>query len=273
MRAIGGSAIGAGLSVLMLLCAPARAGERPMPALGEERFVLELGYSPTSFDKRIRIDSKRAGVGTAFSLEDDLGFDADEGFYRIDADLRIARRHRLHVGYQEVDRHARRVLARDIRIEDTVFPVSVEVRSDEHMTTGNLSYAYSFWQNDRFELAALIGAYYLEWAFGVSVAGGLLAERVETQSPLPVVGIGAQYALTPRWLLDARTQYFSLETDEHDGSLRDTRLGLRFFATPNLGLGLSYDLYRLRVRVDDDRLLGRLDWHEEALVVSAVLRF
>lgn len=42
-------------------------------------------------------------------------------------------------------------------------------------------------------------------------------------------------------------------------------------ATAGSAIGANH--YRLRVRVDDDRLLGRLDWHEEALVVSAVLRF
>jgi hypothetical protein len=72
-----------------------------------------------------------------------------------------------------------------------------------------LAYSYSFLQDDRIDLAALIGLYVMPIDFGINVAGLVnVNESEKFTAPLPVVGLRMDIALAPRWFLRTGTQIF-----------------------------------------------------------------
>jgi hypothetical protein len=121
-----------------------------------------------------------------------------------------------------------------------------------------LTYTWSFLQNDRVEMAASIGAH---WATadlrfeGTAVVNGdelrTASEQESTSAPLPVVGLEAVVAVTPRWRLGARAQYFGLDYSDYSGSLTDLRLLTEFRFSDFIGIGVGYTWYEIDFSVED----------------------
>ena len=58
--------------------------------------------------------------------------------------------------------------------------------------------------------------------------------------------------------LDGLAQFFALEYDNYDGSLEDYKIGVTWFPTRNFGVGVAYNNFVTRLKVDDDRFQGKL---------------
>jgi hypothetical protein len=124
----------------------------------DERLVLRAGAVFMDIDSSFRVDSRSLGKGTTVDGEDDLGLDDDDRVFRAELDWRFAQRHRLSLGYYDLSRDAGTVTGEPIQIGNVTFPPGIEVRTDFDLRLADLSYSYSLIQNERLELAPLIGA-------------------------------------------------------------------------------------------------------------------
>jgi len=75
-----------------------------------------------------------------------------------------------------------------------------------------VAYSYSFFQDDRINLAAGLGYYIMPMDFGLNAAGLVNEEgSARFTAPLPVLGLRMDFALTPKWFIRKGSQIFYLE--------------------------------------------------------------
>lgn len=148
--------------------------------------------------------------------------------FRAELDWRFAQRHRLSLGYYDLSRDARTVTGAPIQIGNVTFPLSIEVRTDFDLRLADRSYSYSLIQNERLELAPLIGVYSFDWNVRVRSRRPELEEQEGDTFPLPTLGACATYRLTHAWRLRARAQDFYIDYDDYEGDMYDLGAGLEW---------------------------------------------
>jgi hypothetical protein len=207
-----------------------------------ERFNLNLGVFLGAVDSSLGIGGNNIGIDV--DLEDALGLDTSISAFRIDALWRFTdnRRHRLDFSWFDLNRDATKVLGRPVEIGGSVFPIGATVKSELDMKIFKASYSYSFFQDDRFDLAASFGLFVVPIEYEIDAQG--FSERYEADTltaPLPVIGLRGDFAITPKLFLKMNLDAFYLEFDRYEGSILDVRLALEYNLFKNVGFGLGFE--------------------------------
>jgi hypothetical protein len=144
-----------------------------------------------------------------------------------------------------------------------------------------VTYAYSFILTERLETTASVG---LHWASstvafageafvdGASVAQSA-SEKESVSAPLPVLGLSANYALTPRWLVGTSVQYFGLDYEEYSGELLDLRVKTSYWFGERFGVGIGYTWYDVDLDAEDGAYQFRFDYRYNGVEAFLNLRF
>jgi hypothetical protein len=251
-------------SLLMAACQSARglaASDDPVtPAQrGEEeiyewkRFRLGVGAQlVATVDTTLRVDSPTLGVGTEIDLESDFNVDDRLFLGRVDADWWFAKRHALDFSAFKISREGTRVTNRDIQIGDVVFPVDTEVTSESDLAMVKLAYRYAFLYRPRWRAGASLGVHTVNWNSSWTAGALALDEEFDYTIPLPVIGVFAAYAITPRLFLDASSEFFSLEYEEYDGFVNNTRVNLEHHTFEHVGFGVGLDYFLVNASAENE---------------------
>jgi hypothetical protein len=154
------------------------------------------------------------------------------------------------------------VLNENITIGDTTFGAGGSLQSELDIKLYRFIYNYSFYHNDKVELALSPGLYLanlktlfagnLICAGGPSCAGGTtIASHAESDTltvPLPSFGFLANYNITPRLQAQLRFDWFYFETDAFKGSMNEFYAGLEYRLFKHFSVGGAFD--RLAIDVD-----------------------
>ena len=242
----------------------------------DERFAVGLGAFFMSSDTRVRADRfDSVRVGTEFDFEDTFGFD-EEKVFRADAIWRFFPRHKLRLMYFESDRTAHERLERQINFADTTFTAGLDVTADFKFDILELAYEYELLHHDRYELGVSLGIHNASLDLGLSavlsgsVGGGSfnLDERVQTDAPLPVVGLRGTWRIARNLYLKGHAQYFKLKFGDYDGNIEDYELGVLWQFSRHVGVGTAYSAFHTAVNAHDpNNFEGRLRWEYEGAQV------
>jgi hypothetical protein len=114
------------------------------------------------------------------------------------------------------------------------------------------AYSYSFFQDDRMDLAASIGLFVMPIKFELSASGrGSKQGDFNFTAPLPVLGLRGDFAITPRWMLRTNLDFFYLEYQSFKGALVDTRIAVEYNPWEHFGFGLGWDNFRVKLEAKD----------------------
>jgi hypothetical protein len=197
--------------------------------------------------------------GAGIDLEDVLGLDSDQTSFLGELMWRFAPRHRVILGYYRFDRSATTALEGAIEIDDPdqgLIEIEAGVVADAELDWQLIpvSYAYSFYKTDNFETAAWLGVHWVDVRFGiegVTTPNQFVSESESASGPLPVFGLRADYALTPRWLIGGHAQHFTLDYGDYSGDLLDLCVQTEYWFTDNIGAGLGYTWYDIGMDFDE----------------------
>ena len=233
-----------------------RLGEQPW-----EKFGVYLGYFIASTDSSFRIGS---GIGLDIDVENLLGLDSTNTVFRTGALWRFSdnRRHRLDFNWFSLNRDGTRQILDEITIENREGEkVTIEAGSTVdaffNLDIYEVAYSYSFFQDERVDLAAGIGFYVMPIDFGLRVTGLVDKEGSEDfTAPLPVVGLRMDFALTPQWFIRTGSQFFYLEYDSFKGSILDFRAAVEYNPWKHVGIGLGFDTMAIKLESDGEDFPG-----------------
>ena len=245
---------------------------------GQDKWKFELGGYFPSVNTEMQIDG--IDPGDDLDLEDSLGFDDSDALWRIDGYWRFFKKHRLEFGYYGFNRDASVTLDEEIEIGDEVYPIGAQVDSELNLGFFSFDYMYSYFQGEKWELSAGLGAYWVDFEF---LAAGRLElgdedfeefyENTDFNGPLPYLKLGFEYYITPKWLATFKGGFFALSVGDVDGSLLNLAAKIEYQLTKTFGLGLGWDGFRIDVTIDDGDLKSDIVYKYSGIQAYGTLRF
>ena len=222
-----------------------------------ERFGLKLGGFVTTLNSDARIGSATLGAGVSIDVEEALGLKSSLTVFRADGLYRFgqSRKHRLDVTYYSMRRSATKTLEREFEFEDITFEIGDVVDSFLNLEIFKGAYSYSFFQDDRFDIALSAGLYVMPIEIGIHSA--LKGEGEESiTAPLPVIGIRGAFAVTPKIFLVQSMEFFWLQIDKYRGLIIDTTLAVEYNAWKHVGFGAGIDAFLLSIEANGKDVPG-----------------
>jgi hypothetical protein len=234
---------------LLVLATSVSAEEDRPPNKPWSKYGLRAGANMVLVNSNVRLGTQ--GGGLAIDPQDLLNLDTTtitfqlEGYWRTSDDLR----HRLDFSWFAVNREGNTTLGRSIKLpNNTLLPLGTQVNTALDLDVIKASYSYSFFQDDRFDLAIAGGLYVLPIKFDLSASGIANANVTESiTAPLPVFGIRADFILTPKWYLRNNLDMFYLEIGEYKGGIVDAKIAMEYKASEHVGVGLRGQAFNLIV--------------------------
>lgn len=196
-----------------------------------------------------------AGVGVDIDPEKLLGLNAQETVFRTDGFWRFSnnRRHRLDLSWFSYRRDSERQVLEGFVINDPdgnaiAVTSGTVVQSSLNLDIYEAAYSYSFFQDDRFDLAVRGGLYVMPIEIMIKAAGLLEGQgSMKFTAPLPVLGYRLDMALTPKWIFRTGTQLFYIQYKSFEGSLLEAQGSIEYAVYKNAALGLGFDTFNFNV--------------------------
>ena len=239
------------------LALAAETGKKPSPW---EKYSANLGIFLATTNSTARIGTTSAGV--EFDVEDTLGLGSGNNAFRIGAAWRFTenRRHRVDFGWFALKKSGSRVLSNDLEVDGTTIPAGSGVSSEVKLDVFRGAYSYSFFQDDRFDIAIVTGLYVAPFSITINGTSGFTGTvQQDLTAPLPTLGLRADFALTPKWFVRTSFDVFYINIDEYEGFLTDVQIAAEYKAWKHVGLGLAFDTMHLAVEADSDTSVPGVD--------------
>ncbi|UCH21114.1 MAG: hypothetical protein JSU83_21805 [Deltaproteobacteria bacterium] len=245
-----------------------------------KKFSISLGGFIAEMDTTVRLDSKSLVLGAIIDAEEIFDLDEDIRVVRSDGHYRFSRngRHRFDFTYYDLSRDATRTLSQDIQIGETEFNIGDTVDTKFGLVFFKAAYAYSFLMNEALDISASAGLFMTDVELEVVTTTTGIDEVQALLIPLPVIGLRANFALTPKLILKESLDLFYLKYKSFKGHLLDLNLALEYRIWKHVGLGLGYEASRIEISAGDDEddpldLEGRLDFRYNGIVFYAAYYF
>lgn len=275
------------LESLVQQAAAAAPAERMGPF--DETVGLRAGSMfASAFNTEASLDSS-LGIGTSVRLEDELDMADNADSFRADLYWRIGRRHRIDLGWFDLERSGTRTIDSEIRWGELEFDVGATVTAELQTEVIPLRYTYNILAGDDHELGLGLGVYGMmlrasmkgEVSAGSGGSGTLEdSQTFRSPVPLPVFSVQGGWAFADRFRAVGLLQVFYIELkndigelDEMQGSIVDASLGVEYDATDNVCIGTSVNWFRFDAMARDEPLELEVKYDFTGLFLYLGLRF
>jgi hypothetical protein len=221
------------------------------PWLERDRFKVALGTFITDYDSDILISSS-SGFGTNLSFEDDLGLEDSQTVFRFAGHYRFKARHRIVFSYVDLSRDGKVITQFPIFINDTIYPTGSKLKTEFDYKVLKLAYAYSFWQTDKIDLSATVGAYTFDVDLNIISEDGV-EEGESGTAPFPMFVLNLNYHINDKVRIIAGYEYFALDTNDFEGELIDVIFALEYNPFEKVGLGIGYNDVSISAEDSNDK--------------------
>jgi hypothetical protein len=266
------------LLLLFFWTAPVTAEDYPAKDDIWSRAGLSLGGYLVALDSEVNFGLR--GFQGNINVEEALDLDVSTTVFRVDGFVRFTpnRRHRLDLGWYALRREGRRRLSEDITIGDTTYPAGTTVNSTYNFDIYRLTYSYSFFQDDRMDLAAGVGAYVAPIKFEISSNGGQSTESESFTAPLPVINLRGDFAVTPKLFLRSRIDVFYLELDDYKGGITNLNMALEYRIFKHFSTGIGFETFNFKVQTENSSyppndLFGEISYRNVGLTLYLKTHF
>ncbi|RZU02666.1 hypothetical protein EV670_0695 [Rivibacter subsaxonicus] len=204
--------------------------------------------------------------GTEIDFERDLGLPRDSSLPYLRLGARAGEAWRFEFEYYALRRSGRRSIDKEIRWDDSVYPVSAVLDSRFDSDVYRATVGYSFLLQPNAEFGASLGVHAtrfnieLAGAVSGSIVEAVHVEQQEEMFPLPTLGVYGIFALAPDWLLRGRADYLTLSIDDYSGSLINASASLNWRFSPRFGIGLGYRYVHYDIRVERQLWRGSVNY-------------
>jgi hypothetical protein len=224
-----------------------------------DRFAMRLSYFMPAMETQVRYDASLTQEGTLISAEDMLGMGdrLDQG--TLEMMFRVTPRQRMRADYLKFSRTGDVSLGQLVGFGNNTFLPNERVESSMDIRLLGLTYAYSLFRYERWELALGLGLHLLEAKGGAQVRTRFAGDRFSVSGPFPSVALDGTVRVTKRFSLNARAQYLGGSAKDIEGSYANYHGDVQFRAWPNLSFGLGYTSYAISVDSAARRFSGHFN--------------
>jgi hypothetical protein len=273
------------LVALLLVCFLSALATPAWPAF-DERYEMSIGGAITSFDTKIRINSRDNSIDSEIDFEEGLGFDNNVRLGWINGKWRMADRHRLSVLYVPIKRTTSYTTTSDLNIDGNVIKSGAFVGASVRTHVFDIEYIYSFFKRPDWEIGFSAGIYWMNSLAEVAAAGEIIVEGSDQAefrtnyeanqrliAPLPLIGFTASYAFNPKWKAHATARYLDVAISDIDGRIMQLNLATEYYFTKHIGAGASLGSFDVSVRQNGVVLLNSLTYEYAGLQAYLTFKY
>jgi hypothetical protein len=252
--------------LLTLLSTPliAQTGSSERHPWFDDDFIISIGGYLPSKNFKIRVDGNIPGEGIDF----DRGVDVakDETTLSVSGRWMFGEKWSVAGQYWRTSDGANAALQEDISWGDYVLNQGSNVGAGVTVDVGRVFFGRKFSDGQNHEFGAGLGLHWLK--IGAYIDGefflngestGFRRESVSAKAPLPNIGAWYWYALSPKWLISTRLDWFGATFGDYSGDLWNGNAGINYQPWDHFGLGLSYQFFRIDLDVDKTDWRGNVE--------------
>ena len=219
-----------------------------------DRFSVTFGGFVTGMNSDIQLSSEQVGLGVIVNVEDALGLKTSATVLRSGMQYNFGKRRRqtASVDYFGLLRNANKILETEIEIGDKIFPIGTKVDSKFNLQIFKGTYSYAFYRDTRVKLDASLGLFIMPISFSIT-ALDFSEETASFVAPLPVLGLGATYAITPKLYIKQSVEFLYLEISNFKGAISDINIHLEYNLWKHFGFGGGLNTYQLNIEAYKDK--------------------
>jgi hypothetical protein len=167
--------------------------------------------------------------------------------------------------YWSFDRTGKATLEEDYNWQDVVFKQGTFAKAGANLEVARMFFGREFDLAPQHEFGLGLGLHWM--SLDTFIEGEIIIDEDTTgfhradasaDVPLPNLGAWYRYSWSPKWMLEARGDWLSVDIGDYSGSLWDVQAGIYYQAFKNIGFGLFYKSFLLDVDIDKN------DWHGSA---------
>jgi hypothetical protein len=225
---------------------PPHKAEKSSPIT--DRFYISVAFYAPAVHTNLRLDPTNAapGVfGTSLYAERDLGLPGrlDQGV--VEFMFRMRERSKLRVDYFEADRSANYPLANDVVFGNQLFLAGQMAQSSIDWRAFGLTYTYSFYRSERFEIGTGLGVYFLQAQASGAVPAESESQSVSGADPIPTLPLDFTWCISRRFAFTAHANYVEARISGDSGSFTDVHSELQYRWNPNFSIAAGWSEMRI----------------------------
>jgi len=223
--------------------------EEATPSEPTDKLMIRGGWAYVfGATANVSVGGPVLGVGANVDLTNTLGVDNSTDAFRLDGLYRFNDRHAVGLSWYRVGLSGDKTLNQDILINDQTVNAGTSTQTGLNFRIYRLLYNYSFYHNDKVELAVSPGLYMMRTTFNFSaqgiinnVPGTSTVVNEQLTIPLPSIGLVANYNITPKLQFQSRYDFFYLTVGDYTGTMFELYAGLEYRLFKHFAMGAAYD--------------------------------
>lgn len=237
---------------------PPKKPVTPSP-ITDRFYVRGIYYAPhVKTDLQINQHNAPAGVvGTSLRAERDLGLESRLNQGRFEMMFRLKERNKIRVDFLDVDRSATHQLAQTISFGNETFPVASLLSSHVDWRIFSITYTYSIFHNDRFELGTGLAVHLLQAEAQAQDNTTQAKQDVTGAGAFPTIPLDFAFRISRRWAVTAYAQYFHASVGNFDGWLADVHEDVQYRWKPSFSVGVGYSSFRAKLALNTGNFPGK----------------
>jgi hypothetical protein len=227
------------------------------------RYFVDIGVFFPQRKVELSVDGPLSGAQDDIDFESEFGLKKRDDLISLNFGWRFGEKWRVGGQYFESDGQREKALQEDVEWGEYVFGAGTGVRAGLEFSLIRTVFERSLANADHHDFGLGVGIHWLE--IGAFIEGnailngqqaGFRRESVKAAAPLPNIGAWYVRSLSEKWAFKARFDWLSADVGDYDGTLINAAAGVNYSLFENVGLGLSYNLFRLDVGVDESGWRG-----------------
>jgi hypothetical protein len=236
---------------------PSRNHSTPSPIT--DKFYAEGIYFAPHVKTDLEINPHNApeGVhGTFLNAERDLGLASRQNQGLPELMFRFGNRNKIRIDYLETDRSATHDLVQTIDFGNEAFPVATLLASEVDWRIFTVTYTYSIFRNDRFEVGTGVAVHLIQAEAMAQDTTTQQRQDVSGAGAFPTIPLDLAVRISRRWSVTAHGQYFHAAVSNFDGWLADIHEDVQYRWKPNFSLGVGYSAVRAKLALQTGNFPG-----------------
>ena len=160
-----------------------------------------------------------------------------------------------------------------IQFRNQTFDRQTTLESSLDTEIWRLSYSYAFVDEPRHRATVQLGMHFVRLAANLNRVEGTNSAEASADAPLPVLGVGYAYRISPRWMFELRGQVFRLKVDDIDGRIDNFSAVVGLEALRTVSVFAGYNYYLMDVSISKPRWDGGAELEYKGPWVGFVIGF
>lgn len=224
------------------------------------KFSLGVAAGFERFDTNFTITDKSTGRSVFVDAEGTLGLPETQAIPIIYGFYRPAEKHGIGFSYFRISRDST-FSALDENLGD--LNVTGDVTLSDKSSFYYLSYNYTAYEDDRAFIFASFGLYGLDLKYtltaegaisfqGMPVASGTFEREESVFAPLPLLGIDAWFAITPKWAIGAKVAMIGGDVNDVSAFVVESKIRTRFVFSKHVAAIFGVNYFDGDITIDKD---------------------